>query len=76
MKKVLALLLAGILCVSVFSACGNPTKNASANPSPSPTPEQVVEKFTDNDIEAIKEKAASIVLTDDDRSFLVNFATA
>lgn len=76
MKKVLALLLAGILCVSVFSACGNPTKNASANPSPSPTPEQVVEKFTDNDIEAIKEKAASIVLTDDDRSFLVDFATA
>ena len=72
MKKFLSLLLAVMLCCTVFASCGKAEQEPEASPEPSV---EVAEgKFSDEDIEEMKKHASEIVLTQEDRDYLVEFA--
>lgn len=72
MKKFLSLLLAVMLCCAVFVSCGKAEQEPEASPEPSV---EVAEgKFSDEEIEEMKKHASEIVLTQEDRDYLVEFA--
>ncbi len=70
MKKFLSLLLAAMLCCAVFASCGKEEPEVS----PEPSVEVAEGKFSDEDIEEMKKHASEIVLTQEDRDYLVEFA--
>lgn len=72
MRKFLSLLLAVMLCCTVFVSCGKAEQEPEVSPEPSV---EVAEgKFSDEDIEEMKKHASEIVLTQEDRDYLVEFA--